>query len=397
MNELDFDELDKAVNSLMGGMSTDKRNTALDDPEEKVVSLDSPVIQADQGSAPAAPAVQSDAQSAAVAPTPDATQPAAVEAAFAPSTPARPAQPLAVKRRGQFMDMVHPSSNMKNAATPAPKREGVTVQPSSPFVPPALSQFGAGDAGTEMKPEPSAPVLDVVTPVSAEVEQASAAMPASSTDTTTEWPDPIDLMSQVPSAEPAAVSQEVDVPSDVLQEVSGPKQDEPQTSPFLPDAKVEKRPLGGAGLDEPREAPADTSVQNGASAEDMSKPPEVQLPDELKNDVMALESTSTSLSPQPTNEAPTAATDANAIAPASVPVASASSQPSGSGSIQQQYAVQPSTSDRTNTPIYDTSTHQPLEPAHKKASSVKWVVFLLVVLIIGAIAGAAYFYFTTHK
>ena len=40
MADLDFDELDKAVNNLMAGVDTSKRQPGRDDPEEKVVDLD---------------------------------------------------------------------------------------------------------------------------------------------------------------------------------------------------------------------------------------------------------------------------------------------------------------------------------------------------------------------
>lgn len=377
MNELDFDELDKAVNSLMGGMNTEKRNTALDDPEDTVVTLDGPAH--DDAAKPVAPAPATNS-SATLSPSesPQTTP--------APAS-SRPAQPLAVKRRGQFMDMVHPSSDMKTV-TSAPRREGVTVQPSSPFVPPALSQFGAGEAGTELKPEPAAPVLDVVTPAPSESPEFPASPKTEEGPAKSEWPDPIDMDASV-----APSSNETEVPSEVIQEVASPVQDEPLSSPFLPDAKVEKRPLGGGSTgDMMDETPSSPSVSTPAAAPDV---PPVQLPEELKTDVMALESTSTSGS-QPgllDKTSPTLAVVEQA------PIAQAPKKEipqTGSGSIPQQYTEQPSTSNQTNTPIYDTSTHQPLEGALKKSSSMKWIILALVLLIIGAIAGAAYFYFTTR-
>lgn len=41
MSEIDFDELDRAVNDLMSNVDTSKRHEGLDDPEDKVVTLDS--------------------------------------------------------------------------------------------------------------------------------------------------------------------------------------------------------------------------------------------------------------------------------------------------------------------------------------------------------------------
>jgi len=73
--------------------------------------------------------------------------------------------------------------------------------------------------------------------------------------------------------------------------------------------------------------------------------------------------------------------------------------PSVGGNIVQQYEEQPSTGDQTNGAIYDTSTyHQPLDakPAKKKSSALVWVLWIVVLLIVGATAGAAWFYFTTQ-
>lgn len=381
MNELDFDELDKAVNTLMSGMSTEKRNTALDDPEDNVVSLDG-VADTSAGT----PGEQSKASSA----TPVSTE-AAAPSLTASSAP-QPSQPLAVKRRGQFMDMIHPSSDMKT--TSAPKREGISLQPSSPFVPPALSQFGAGKAGTELTAEPAAPVLDVVTPTPTEAP-AFAADHKDDEPAKSEWPDPIELANKADAQSTQEESKPSDVPSDVIQEVAAPVHDEPLVSPFLPDAKVEKRPLGGGMVSD---APNDSEPATGESVPDAGPiTPPVQLPEELNTDVMALESTSTNGAPTTSAEV-TASKDTAAVQAPAVQPESPKTEPmqTGSGSIPQQYKEQPSTGDRTNASIYDTSTHQPLAVAGKKSSPVKWIVLALVLLIIGAIAGVAYFYFTTH-
>jgi hypothetical protein len=95
MTELDFDELDKAVNNLMSNVDTTKRPEGLDDPEDKVVSLDAttPATVTASGPLPA---------------------PAPVAQSSQPTTPSA----LAVKRRGQFMDVIHPSSDMTTVARP---------------------------------------------------------------------------------------------------------------------------------------------------------------------------------------------------------------------------------------------------------------------------------------
>lgn len=106
MTELDFEELDKAVNSLMSGVDTTKRSVVADDPEDKVVTLDDPTPVA--------------------SPTSD-------EISTSTSSPVgQPNPSLAVKRRGQFMDVMHPSSDMKSTtvATPA-HRQGITITPAN--------------------------------------------------------------------------------------------------------------------------------------------------------------------------------------------------------------------------------------------------------------------------
>jgi hypothetical protein len=72
-------------------------------------------------------------------------------------------------------------------------------------------------------------------------------------------------------------------------------------------------------------------------------------------------------------------------------------KPNIPGSIPQQYTEQPSTSTASNSAIYDTSTHhQPLDGGVRKSSPMKWVILALVLLIVGALAGAAYFYLGTQ-
>lgn len=389
MTELDFDELDKAVNSLMGDVDTSKRNPGLDDPEDNVVTLtmqDEPV----NSPTPAAPVV--------AAPPSDV-----VEAA----TPTAVVAPLAVKRRGQFMDMVHPSSDMKSPFAPV-SRQGTTLQPTTQGVAPEApipapeSSPEAGDTlSLAMEMESTGTGTPPVTTTLAE--------PAAPVDepVKSEWPDPIDMAQPAVSqdTETATPSEVVEAASEAdeptvyaqpdSQEVSEqsvskqqPQADEvePLSSPFIPDAKVEKRPLGMPMSDDPLPPPAAPTPEPEQSPDlpQLDTPP-VILPPELNSDVMSLESSNTGT------------VVAEAPAPAPAPTSTADASSSGTaGSIQQQYAEQPSTGDQTNTPIFDTSTHvQPLE-APKKKSVLKWVLAVLLLLAIGVAAGVAYFYYTTQ-
>ena len=387
MTELDFDELDKAVNSLMGDVDTSKRNPGLDDPEDNVVTLtmqDKPV----DVSTPAMPA--------AAAPASDVVEAAA---------PAAPVAPLAVKRRGQFMDMVHPSSDMKSPFAPV-NRQGTTLQPTTAIVTPEAPIAA---------PEPQLDTTNVPS-LAMEMESTGTGTPPAATmpvepeasvdePVKNEWPDPIDMaqpaVSQEPeattSSEDAETTNESDVsapdfPADNQEESEQPGTDaqpvvdevEPLSSPFIPDAKVEKRPLGMPVSEDPLPPSAEPTPEPEQSPDlpPLDTPP-VILPPELNSDVMSLESSNTGVaSPEVPAPAPAVAADALSS--------------SAAVSIQQQYTEQPSTGDQTNTPIFDTSTHvQPLE-APKKKSVLKWILAVLFLLVVGVAAGVAYFYYTTQ-
>ena len=195
MSDIDFDELDKAVNSLMGSAAVPKENVNT----QSTLSIGS-TLQPDQkpeydalgkavegisneslvnGASQSATDNQSvEGDTARVIKLDQEKLDAAKRAGIMPTVPEKPAA-TAVKRpsSGRFMDVVHPSADMRSA--PAPDS---LSQPIGP-VPPKASQ-------------PVSPVAPVArsTPVSTS--------PANATE----------LVS---------------------------------ASPFLTDAKVEKRPLGG--------------------------------------------------------------------------------------------------------------------------------------------------------
>jgi len=374
MADIDFDELDKAVNDLMANVDASKRPAGLDEPEEKIVDIptSAPVAAAPTTPAPTSPAPVTVPTPAAPAPTPAAN----------PS--------LAVKRRGQFMDIMHPARDM-NPTKPV-SRQGATIQPGNDMVAASATQQN-----------------DTV-PTSAS-SQADA--PASS------WPDPIDMANagtgiQSPQAAPAAAT----LSSESSLESAG---EAPLTSPFLPDAKPEKRPLGDPlqsddttqGTPEPSSADAST-----ATPANPETPPPAILPEEFSGDLMAVESRDLSSHPdaQPV-AAPSApeqpkleAGEEEALIPAvatpdpieqpktSVQQTEPQTQLPAGGSIAQQYAEQPSSGDQSNGSIYDTSAyHQPIEPVapvKKKTPTSVWIMIGVGLLLVGAIGGAAFFYFT---
>lgn len=293
MQDLDFDEIDRAVNGALDG-----------------------------------------AQPTVPAQAPQVAEPVAA------SEPAQPvATPAARRTSGRFMDVVHPSSDMRARSVAAPR---------------------------EAAPVPVEPVA---------------------------------------SAEP-------ELPLE-----------EPQTSPFLPDAKVEKRPLGGVGpaLVAP-EAPSAYGGVAEAEAPAFALPPEpaqelIEAPDDPRLEAETLpdpidfaHQLNTELTvepelepqPQPVEEAvvlpeepETLEEPALDLTPpvAPTPEAPVAEEPVGPTSITQQYIEQPSSSAESGA-IFDTEAyHQPVAAPVKKKSGGLVILWIALLLIFGAGVGVAIYYF----
>jgi hypothetical protein len=391
MKDLDFDELDRAVSTLMNDVP--KSELAKDDENSTNTLSISPTLG--QNEVPK----QNTIEQTTLAPSPR----------VAPQS--RPATtPPAARRGGRFMDVVHHSSNMKKdkPATSQPiSRQGLTIEPvkSTP-------------------PSPVNPVLTpestpVVTPAPAEksIPQTIPESPVQSSD----WPDPLDLSeSQSPTADYPEATVDLPGSTPLLEEgsraeVTAPTSDElePLTSPFLSGTKVEKRPLGSsqpAGSDEapePDHTPVisttegemtvnDPSDQLPASPSDEVKK---ELPPELQGDLVAIESGSASentKSQEPTREEESKELQSSYTPhPAALLEATTDDEPAFTGptSIAQQYKEEPNTGDQKNGAIYDTDTyHKPLAHPAQKKSGWLWVVWIVLILFIGAGAGAALYF-----
>ncbi len=224
-------------------------------------------------STPSAPAAAS------VSDSPQAVSVSVGNSAPSP-TPVSLAETPAVRRStGRFMDVVHPSSDMRSRVAERP-----TPQP------------------VENREEPSE-------------EEA----PSRHTD----MPDPLDFQ---PTPEPAA--------------------DAPLESPFLPDAKVEKKPLGAM-------------PPVGAARELPELPELLQVPDEK-----LLEATVETEPEVPTS---TPFTQSHVETPA---------EPQESGAI------------------YDTETyHQPVVHPVKRKSGGLVALWIVLLVVVGAAAGAAVYFF----
>lgn len=239
-----------------------------------------------------------------------------------PVTPAPSLAPAARRSSGRFMDMVHPTSDMRNSPSVAP-RPTVTSRPEAP--------------------PPTEPVFSEPTPVETPVTP----------------------------------------------------EEKPLESPFLPDAKVEKRPLGGSG--EP--APSESLIDLLEEPED----PLLTEPDELRIEAHTMPDPIDFATQQETEEVkpeveaePIPEVEVVEAVPevvAEEPSAPAPTEEVSTGptSIQQQYEEQPSTTPEPGA-MYDTeSYHQPLAQPVKKKSGALIILWVLILVVLGAAAGAAFY------
>jgi hypothetical protein len=396
MKDLDFDELDRAVNTLMGSVS--KTDEPKPDEETKTVSI-TPTLPTEASSMP----------KPTPPPAPSPVSPAPVSAA-----------PAAARRGGRFMDVVHSSSDMKKdkpVSSPI-SRQGATIQPTNPAV--VLEE-------PKSVSEP-APVAEPSVAPSAPKETVETTSPVDTNSSThSDWPDPLEMsdFSKTESTE-SVKPEKIETPEPVplLEESSetpavAPESEDlqPLSSPFLTDAKVEKRPLGGTPITseeapEPDHTPVVANPDNEGTIDDPKDqlPPAVEetkkeLPPEYQGDLVAIESGSVeTVVPEPEKEEEAEAAEKKPEAPkptkpdthpAALLEAKTEDEPAATGptSIAQQYKEEPSTGDQHNGAIYDTEAyHKPLSHPAKKKSGWTVVVWILAILVVGAGAGAALYF-----
>jgi hypothetical protein len=268
------------------------------------------------------------------------------------------------------MDMVHTSSDMKqregSTSVTASSREGLAITPRS-------------------EPAESTTIVPTPTPTQPLEQTPDNAMAS--------MPDPIDVtFAQQPDistveAEPAIASTVATGESALETEQVAPIE-----SPFLADAKVEKRPLN-AGTTDVVDTPAandlglemdslqDTAhdYTDSAAAKKGDEPPvSPQIP-ELNSDLVAIESSDKVV----TQAVESAEVAAQVEAPA---------VPLGASSIAQQYTTQASTGDQSHAAIYDASQYpEPVTHPAKHKSGWLWVLWVVLLLAVGA-GGAVLLY-----
>lgn len=468
MSDIDFDELDKAVASVLEGEEPASQKS--ESPSPTIPPVENTSLSTSESNAPSPP-ISHHGVNTRMTPGRSTIHDAQLTHQATEVTPAERPQPsaqppvspsLAARRSGRFMDIVHPSADMQRRgearAALRRKRETVvqpvatptleqppapasdpTPQPivdeSAPLPLPTPQAAGASDDTAQefqshnhelekaidelFVSEGHAPVGSSVAPEVPSEKVAESTSEVGVTETTAvssqenHLPEPTRL-SDVVGIETS--NQSEDTPTDQTAESTSLIQDSatesaeqnseeskekadisqlatefestprvidtPQTTPFLKDTKVEKRPLGGtpSSIQEdttpakPTESPYEPNKKEESSTED--------LPEELHNDLVAIESGNAAKS---SDEAP-------AIEKKPTPVSSAASATTPVvTSIPRQYKETTQQLDEEESSVFDTNTyHQPLEAAPKKKANKAWIAFFVVVLLIVLGVAAAF-------
>ncbi len=348
MNDFDFDELDKAVSSLADKTVQDHGQLTGD-----LQVTSGPIAPALRRAAPVPAVADSHADEPKASPAPEPvvepSSPAPTVTVPTPvSQPARlPAMRSVTNRRG-FMDIVPP------AARKPVSRTSVVVQPVSKpedIVPDAASE-------PESKPADDLPMVIESQPKTNEVK----------------WPDPLDFANRQPDPTPEP-----------------PAEPAPSTTPFIPEAKVEKRPLGAYSNFKPAEpAPEPTLAEN-------SKPPEnPPISDELtpgQDGTFKEPSAPTLEAPAATDHTPVDA-DKPADKPQPIEPEAPDMHSAAMMSIPKQYHTPDKPADKTLRPVFDTKEYHP--PLLDKAMSEHrgmgmWPKLFIALVILALLAVGGYF------
>lgn len=401
MKDIDFDELDRAVGSVLG---TDDKPAKTDGPTTVATATVDPVTST---------TALDDSSTSPV----DVPEPAkeASDDSLSPAPGIKPSVSPA-RKRGQFLDMVHPSADMRKT----PKIPATTRKTLAP-----LNTTIATEAPVpklETVAEVEAPIVDAVTPepvvpdAAATHEESSSPAPITEESSNEAMPDPLDFAKE--SAEASVLAQETPpAPAPDSEPVAA----EAVQTPFVNDAKVDKRPLGAFAAQE--EAGADVLAMKPAQTEDNAPEFNLEVNSVESAGVPQAEEVATGLAggvtdPEPTPvEEPVVTGDTPAPEPEKTteiaepvaaevspveekpsevksegikeaPAVSVTVAPADVGqtpSIPQQYKIaEPAKdSDEDNRSLFDTEEyHQPLlTDGKKKPTKIVLIIVMLVVLL----------------
>lgn len=377
MAEIDFDELDQAVNSLMKKNGTTPIGTAPAD-----TPVESPSVTERQPET-----------------VPDETTPTdRAEVDDAPDSQATTSTPTVAptRRRGQFMDVMHPSADMrKSTPTLDTVRRRTIVQPTrefsesnetddAPATPPSLAPDAMLDQDANNDSSAWSDAVDLPTPPNDQSNDRSK--------------PPLQLSDGLIAGEKALPDGSHDTPTNT------------PLTPFLSGAKVEKRPLGGLHVESGSDSMSeDKDIDDLAEAIDSTEP-EMQpepvstpgltsssnssMPAELSRDIMSVEAVDAAAQPSTvdTPEEPEQLDKpAQPERPDEPQRPSTETEPTpasnGPESIAPQYKTSQAAHDEPEHASMYASGHQDLASPAKKKSGWLVPIIILCLLIAGSIGG----------
>lgn len=358
MKDIDFDELDRAVSSVLskaapaGAPVQVSREEAPSQVSASTQSVTPEPPHTAQSQPVAAIANTSESRTEVTTPTPDVTS---------AST-----SPITLRPRGKFMDVMHPSADMNPGASSGSRPAFTPPRTLAPLTARNMDQpepTATVDESSALIGAEPAPVTDTPSEVatSPEAPEETLLLPA---ETDEETGDDSNVTAPIETASYVDPLDVATPPTGAAASEEAPRPDTtPQTTPFLSDTKVDKRPLGAFG-----DADEQDSDASKNSPDDTQTAPVVPLPRELQPDVVQVESVQepdqTGAPDKPFASSVSVAADAD------------------DGRVEGH-------------PLFDTSTyHEPIAAVHAKKTApwIFWVVGLGICLVIGA--GVGYFLFT---
>lgn len=356
MKDLDFDELDRAVNSMVS----------------KVPNANNSSDSSKNISKPSVNSVNISRSMDGISPKPGQNVDGILSRSANMSGGTQPSISLASRRSsGRFIDMIRPP--ISKPAITKPEPTVLTPRQPEPVVSlmptPTLDVATLSDDNPSVKSEsiPEVVPINIPNPDSITVRQVPVQP----------------KVAPKPKPERTSIFSNNFIKRPTLQDSS-----ELPESPFLTDAKVDKRPLGAfsGGVAGP-----DVNVQNieGFSSE-ISLPTntiqnsEAPLPAELSGDLLSIEASGTTTRV----EQPQAATQ-----PSQTPAQPTVSTSAALNSPALTTSERSSADNQTTTSIYDTSNYQKTisHPAKQK-NGWMWIVWILALLVVGAGGGAAVYF-----
>lgn len=320
-----------------------------------------------------------------------------------PST--QPPQKHIPHRAGRFMDVMRPSQSTQSVSSVAASRTATasvpavasaaaepTTTPPDPDLETAINELLVSEGHAPVQPTETTETTEpaVENQIAAEASQADEVIEPT-------------VAPESDQASVEAIAAELGKVSDADEAVA------PAATPFLPDAKVDKRPLGGMGGSASADVEADTTQSEavvtpevpGTASPEMSATTEpvissdavtleapAAMPEELQGDIVAVESVDTGAESESATQPATTLSDAPAAEEAPAVT-------SGPTSIARQYKEQPkiASEEDESGAIFDPQTYQqPIEHPAKKSSGWIWVLAILgIILLAIGVAVALWF------